>query len=637
MSKLYLNKANFNRNQKLIFPVKFVRIDLNNFNKPGSMKKFLLLLLIISVTSELKAQLNTDEAMAVQYFQSGDYEKAVVLYEKLFNRTKNASYYDPYFSCLLRLKKFDEAEKLARVMQKNNPENFNYPVDLGRVFQERGELEKSIALYNNLIKNLPANEFAIKDLAITFYRAEAYDFSIKTFLNGRKILNDEKSFIYDLLSLYRYRKDKVMLIQEYLLLLSINPEALQQAQNVLGNILEDKDDFDLLKTAILRRLQKDAQNVVLTEFLAWQYVQQKDFDMALRQTLALDRRLKEDGARVFDLSRLLISNQAYEQGIEALNYLVAKGEKSRYYIAAKIDLLNVKAKQLTSGKLDKANLLTLESDYESLLNEFGRSSGTAFAIRQLANLQAFYLKKPAESAVQLQKLLELPGITPIIIAQTKLELGDIYTLSGEVWEAALIYGQVEKSFPNEVYGQEARYKNARLAYFQGDFPWAKAQLDVLKSSTSQLIANDALNLSLLISDNLQNESDTAALKKYSEAELNIFKNQPEKALGILDSINILYPSNSLADDILIAKSKIFISSNDLEQAIIQLQAIIDNYSSELWGDDAIFMLADIYETKLNQPGKAIELYQKIINDYSGSLYIIEARKRFRQLRGDKLG
>jgi len=601
------------------------------------MRKILLLLLILSVTSELKAQLNSEEAMAVQYFQSGDYEKAALLYEKLFNRTKNASYYDPYFSCLLRLKKFDEAEKLARILQKNNPENFNYPVDLGRILQERGEQEKSIALYNNLIKNLPANEFAIKDLAITFYRAEAYDFSIKTFLTGRKILKDEKSFIYDLLSLYRYRKDKVMLIEEYLLLLSINPEALQQAQSVLGNILEDKDDFNLLKSAILRRLQKDAQNVVLTEFLAWQYVQQKDFDMALRQTLALDRRLKEEGERVFELSRVFISNQAYDQGAEALKYLVSKGEKSRYYIPAKIDLLNVKTKQLTTGKFDKSDLLTLESDFESLLKEFGRSSGTAFAIRQLANLQAFYLKKPAESASQLQQLLELPGITPIIIAQTKLELGDIYTLSGEVWEAALIFGQVEKSFPNEVYGQEARYKNARLAYFQGDFLWAKAQLDVLKSSTSQLIANDALNLSLLISDNLLNESDTAALKRYSEAELSVFKNQPEKALGILDSINILYPANSLADDILMAKSKIFISSSEFEQAVIQLQKIIDNFSSDLWGDDAIFMLADIYETKLNQPEKAIELYQKIINDYSGSLYIIEARKRFRQLRGDKLG
>ncbi len=601
------------------------------------MKKILLLLLIISITSEVKAQLNADEAMAVQYYQSGDYEKAALLYEKLFNRTKNASYYDPYFTCLLRTKKFDEAEKLVRVLQKNNPENYSYPIDLGRVFQERGEQEKSNTLYNNLIKNLPFNEFAIKDLAITFYRADAYDFSIKTFLNGRKILNDEKAFIFDLLSLYRYRKDKIMLIQEYLLLLTINPDALQQAQNVLGNILEGKDDFDVLKTAILRRLQKDAQNIALTELLNWQYLQQKDFDMALRQTIALDRRLKEEGGRVFELSKLLVSNLAYEQGVEALNYLITKGEKGRYYIPAKIDLLNVKSVQLTKGKLNNTDLLTLESDYESLLKEFGRSSGTAFAIRQLANLQAFYLKKPEIAAENLQKLLELPGITPVIIAQTKLELGDIYTLSGEPWEAALIFGQVEKSFPNEVYGHEAKFKNSRLAYFQGDFLWSKAQLDVLKSSTSQLIANDALNLSLLISDNLQNENDTAALKSYSEAELNIFKNQQEKAFEILDSINILFPANSLADDILMVKSKMYIHSNQLDQAVVNLQTIIDNFSSDLWGDDALFILADLYETKLNQPEKAIELYQKIINDYSDSLYIIEARKRFRQLRGDKLG
>jgi hypothetical protein len=601
------------------------------------MKKILLLLLIISITSEVKAQLNADEAMAVQYYQSGDYEKAALLYEKLFNRTKNASYYDPYFTCLLRTKMFNEAEKLVRVLQKNNPENYSYPIDLGRVFQERGEQEKSNTLYNNLIKNLPFNEFAIKDLAITFYRADAYDFSIKTFLNGRKILNDEKAFIFDLLSLYRYRKDKIMLIQEYLLLLTINPDALQQAQNVLGNILESKDDFDVLKTAILRRLQKDAQNIALTELLTWQYLQQKDFDMALRQTIALDRRLKEEGGRVFELSKLLVSNLAYEQGVEALNYLITKGEKGRYYIPAKIDLLNVKSVQLTKGKLNNTDLLTLESDYESLLKEFGRSSGTAFAIRQLANLQAFYLKKPEIAAENLQKLLELPGITPVIIAQTKLELGDIYTLSGEPWEAALIFGQVEKSFPNEVYGHEAKFKNSRLAYFQGDFLWSKAQLDVLKSSTSQLIANDALNLSLLISDNLQNENDTAALKSYSEAELNIFKNQQEKAFKILDSINILFPTNSLADDILMVKSKMYIHSNQLDQAVVNLQTIIENFSSDLWGDDALFILADLYETKLNQPEKAIELYQKIINDYSDSLYIIEARKRFRQLRGDKLG
>jgi tetratricopeptide (TPR) repeat protein len=601
------------------------------------MNRFFLLLLLILSSSAGWAQLNSDEALAVQYFQTGEFDKAAVIYEKLFNRTKNAGYYDPYFACLLKTKKYDEAEELAKKLLKANPGNYTYAVDVGRVYQERGEQEKAQEWYNKLIRDLPANEFAIKDLAITFYRAEGYDYSIKALLNGRKLINDESAFSFDLLSLYRYRKDKPMLIQEYLVLLNTNPEILPQAQNVLAAILEDKADYDLLKTALLRRLQKDPQNVAYTEFLTWQYIQQKEFDMAIRQTLALDRRLKEDGARVFELARLLLSNQAYEQAIEALNYLVAKGDHGKFYIPAKMDLLDAKTKQLTANKFTQSDLLTLEKDYLTLLTEFGRSQNTTNAIRKLANLQAFYLQKPVEASEELSKMIELPAIQPITLAQAKLELGDIYILTGEVWEAALLYGQVEKQFANEPYGQEAKFKNAKLSYFQGDYVWAKAQLDVLKSSTTQLIANDALNLSLLISDNLQNETDTAALKKYSYADLLIFKNQPDKALALLDSLNILYPGNSLTDDILMAKSRVFLKRNEIDKAVMQLQEIVEKHTADLWGDDALFMLADLYENKLSQPTKALELYQKIITDFPGSLYVIEARKRFRLLRGDKLG
>lgn len=601
------------------------------------MKRVIVLLLMVLGSSTVKAQPNSDEALAVQYFQTGEFDKAAVIYEKLFNRTKNAGYYDPYFTCLLKTKKYGEAEELAKKLLKANPGNYTYAVDIGRVYQEKGEQEKALEWFNKLIRDLPANEFAIKDLAITFYRAEGYDFSIKALLNGRKLINDENAFSYDLLSLYRYRKDKPMLIQEYLVLLNTNPGLLPQAQNVLAAILEDKADYDLLKTALLRRLQKDPQNVAYTEFLTWQYIQQKEFDMAVRQTLALDRRLKEDGSRVFELSRLLLSNLAYDQAVEVLNYLVAKGDHGKYYIPAKVDLLNTKFKQLTANKFNQSDLLALEKDYLSQLNEFGRGSTMSLAIRQLANLQAFYLQKPAEAGEELQKLIALPGIPPVILAQAKLELADIYILTGDVWEAALLYGQVEKQFSNDPYGQEAKFKNAKLSYFQGDYIWSKAQLDVLKSSTTQLIANDALNLSLLISDNLQKETDTAALRKYSYADLLIFKNQPDKALSLLDSLNILYPGNSLADDILMAKSRIFLKSSETDKAVAQLQEIVDKHTSDLWGDDALFMLADLYENKLSQPSKALELYQKIITDFPGSLYVIEARKRFRLLRGDKLG
>ena len=233
--------------------------------------------------------------------------------------------------------------------------------------------------------------------------------------------------------------------------------------------------------------------------------------------------------------------------------------------------------------------------------------------------------------------MQLPGLPPSTIAPAKLELGDIYILTGEVWEAALIYGQVEKQFANEPPGQEAKFKNARLSFFQGDLMWAKAQLDVLKASTSQLYANDALNLRLLISDNLQNETDTNALRIYARADMLLFMNQPDKALITLDSINKLFPSNSLADDILMARAKVYLKKNNLQAVSAELQKIIDDYAFDLWADDAVFMLADLYETSLKNPVKARELYQKIITDFPGSLYVVEARKRFRLLRGDKIG
>ena len=601
------------------------------------MKNLVIFLILILSSDVLKAQQNSNETLAAQYYQNGDYEKALIIYEKLFDQSRNQNYYDPYFTCLLRLKQYNEAEKLVRKQQKNYPQNYSYPVDLGRIFIEKGEKDKADNLFNSLIKELPKNEFAIRDLATNFYRAEAYDLAVKSFLTGRKLLRDERSFAYDLISLYRFRKDKIMLIQEYLSMLESTPEILIQAQNSLSNILEDDSDFEILKTSLLRRIQRNPQNVAYTEFLVWLYIQQKEFDMAVKQSIALDRRLKEDGERVFELSRLLAGNKAYGQAIEALNYVVQKGENSRYYIPAKIDLLNIKTKMLTSVDFDKKEFSSLETDYKFLLKEFGRNSGTAFAVRQLANLQAYYLKNPLAAEKELEDLLLIPDLNLSLIAQIKLDLGDIYILTGEVWDAELVYGQVEKQFANEPSGQEAKFKNARLSYFQGDFLWARAQLDVLKASTSQLIANDALNLRLMITDNLQNETDTNALRLYAHADLLIFKNQPDQALSALDSIEAKFPANSLTDDILMAKAKIYINKNELNKAVAGLEKITADFSFDLWADDAVFMLADLNENKLNQPEKAKILYQKIITDFPGSLYVIEARKRFRNLRGDKTG
>ncbi len=584
------------------------------------------------------AQRSAEDALALQYYQNGEFDKAALIFEKLYKRGNNVQqYYDQYLNSLIKLKRYDDAEKVVKQMMKSFPANFNYQVDYGRLLQEQGQQEKADALYASAIKNLPPDEFAIRDLSIAFYRANNYDLSIKVLVAGRRVLKNDRAFAFDLISLYRFQKNKTMLVQEYLDVLAepaFEVQVLNQAKNTFSDVFESHDDFNILKIALLRRLQKDPGNTAYTDLLSWQYLQQKEYSLALKQVIALDKRLKEEGDRVFELSMMFISEKSYDTAIEGLEYLLGKGNTNQYYIPAKIQILNTKSKLLTGGKYTPQQLVQLEKEYISMLDEFGRNRNTIFATRQLANLQAYYLHKLDDATEVLEAALKTPNLPPSMVSQIKLELGDLYVLSGDVWEAVLVYGQVEKAAANEPTGQEAKFKGAKLSYYQGEFSWAKAQLDVLKSSTSNLIANDALNLSLLIQENTNTLADTNALKKYAYADLLIFKNQPDQALKVLDSIHSLFPGNSLEDDILMSKARIYLKKDQIEDAVSQLQAIVDNYGGDLWADDALFTLGDIYETKLKGPEKAKACFQKIITDMPGSLHVAEARKRFRTLRGD---
>ena len=218
----------------------------------------------------------------------------------------------------------------------------------------------------------------------------------------------------------------------------------------------------------------------------------------------------------------------------------------------------------------------------------------------------------------------------------KLDLGDIYILTNQPWEALLSYEQVAKQFENTPIGNEANYKAAKLSYFQGNFEYAKSQADVLKAATSQLIANDALNLSLLISDNLLTTADSLALKMYADADLLQYTGKNEMALLKLDSISVAYPGNTLADDVLMTKSKIFVSMSRFADAVNMLRKLTGEFSESVWADDALFMLGDLLENKLGEKIEAKAIYQKLITDYPGSLFAAESRKRFRNLRGDNL-
>jgi tetratricopeptide (TPR) repeat protein len=596
------------------------------------MKRALILFFLLITVLKLSAQ-TEDLQLAQQFTANGEFQKANDIYLKLYKQNSEA-YYSFYLRSLLSLKKFDDAESITKKMLKQHPKDYQYPITLARVYHERGNQDKADNIYNELLKNLPADQGEISSLATQFYQLENLDLAIKVFEQGRKLLHSDQVFSSELISLYRFKRDKVSMVNEYINLLQTNPEYIFQAKSAMSTTFENAQDYNMLKTALLKIMQQKPQLTIFADLLTWQFLQQKQFDMALNQALALSRRLNDGGSSVYELCQTLTANQAYDDAIRGYEYIVSKGKEQDMYIPAKIEMINTKNLKITSGKYTQADLLDLEKNYIDLLEEFGRSNSTAFAMQKLAKLQAFKLHKTIDAQKLLEQAINIPGLRPNVLADCKLDLGDMYLLNGKPWEATLIYSQVEKDFPGTNIGQEATYRNAKLAYYTGDFAWAKGQLNVLKAATSQLIANDALNLSLLISDHTTFDSTGNALKMYARADMLIFKEDPDKAVITLDSIDKAFPQNTLSNDILMAKARILIQKNDYQAAIIPLKKIADDHKFDLWADDAVFMLGDIYENHLDDKKQAQMYYQKIITDYASSLWLNEARKRFRTLRGD---
>ena len=594
---------------------------------------FSTIILVFTMAASLFAQDN-DLLLAKQYSTNGETQKALEIYQKLYKQN-NEAYYTYYINTLLSLKKFDEAESAAKKLVRKHPQAHEYQILLGTVYTQQGNLNKADAIYNDLIKNLPADRNEISNLAGQFYQSSNLDYAIKIFQQGRKIMNNNEAFTYELINLYRFKRDKIALTEEYLNFLPPNPNFINQAENAFATIYEGDSDYAMLKGALLRRIQKDPQQIIYTELLTWQYMQQKEFDLALNQALALSRRQNDDGSSIFELCRTLNANEAYDAAIRGYEFIISKGKTQSLYIPAKIELINTKNLKVTSGKYLPADLVGLEQDYTDLLTEFGRNNSTVFAMQKLAQLQAFKLHKLKEAQKLLEDAVNIPNIRPELLASCKLDLGDVYLINNQPWEATLLYSQVEKDFPNTDINQDAKFRNAKLAYYTGDFTWAKGQLDVLKAATSQLIANDALNLLLLIADNTATDSIGGALKIYARADLQIFAERPDKAIMALDSIDKKFPKNSLSDDILMSKSRILIQQKNYADAVPLLKKIADEHPNDLWADDAVFMLGDIYDNRLNDKASAKVWYQKIITNYPGSLWINEARKRFRLLRGDK--
>lgn len=581
-------------------------------------------------------QRQIDEKLARELYYKKDYEKARDIYKNLYDNYGQVQYFNQYADCLILTGDYDGAEKAFKSFLKKNPQNWKSHIDLAYVYSQQGENDKARKYLNKILKDVPETKSAIFEVANLLRSKNFNDQALDLFNKGAKNPNINYSFNLEKAYTYNSMLDFENATECYLLYLKEQPEQYEMVKNrfrvmMMYDINGNVDD--VIRMALLKKTQEDPENEEFSSLLMWYSLQQQDYELALMQLKALDRRGDGDYERdLIYIAQIASDNRQYDIAVDAYDYILKKSDEGVYYVQATVGFIkNSYEKAVMEGNHDKKFYENLSKKIDNAFEKIGFSSDMIPLVLVQADILSFEMQRYDDAKALLNNVLEM-NLSPKTKAEVKMKLADIYLLTDEVWEATLLYSQIEKSLKNEPIAHEARFKNAQLRYFIGEFEWANAALNILKSATSKLIANDAMTLSLTISDNL--EYDTVALKRIAKADYYIYQHRYELANQMLDSVVAYNPNEVSLPSAFYRKAKIAFNAGDYEFADSLYRRVYEGYADSYIADEALIEDALLLENQLNRKEDAMECYSRLFDYYTASVYVAQARKSYRRLRDE---
>lgn len=594
------------------------------------MRFILFLITYITFTTFCFAQ---DDFLAKQYFADGDFEKAVVFYEKLVEKNpRRTEYVQDLVACYQQLEAYQKAASFLNArLNDRNP----YPtllIDLGYNYALQEQQDLAQKNYDKALAIIDKNPNYGYALGLQFQKYNLLDMAIKAFQKSME-LNPALNFNFQLARIYGEQGNVEAMYNSYLNLVI-------DGKTSKSNILRSIDDFVseepenqnniLLKKVLLERAQKNP-DILWNELLSWLFEKQNQYGSAFRQEKAIFKRMNGSStSRLENLGQSALENEEYEIAKDIYSYIIENTSDKIVQLDAELNLIDIELVGATDSTLD-----VIQKKYEELVDIYGYRSQTLQLQVAYANFLTFKKNDPAPAEKLLKNSLELP-MSDRGTAYLKLALGDILVFNKKFNEALIYFSQIQQKLKNDVLGQNARFKVAQTSFYKGDFDWALTQLKVLRSSTSQLIANDAMQLSLLISDNSLEDSTQTALKKYARADFLAYQNKNDEAINALGDILENHKGEKIEDEALLKQAQLYEKLKKYDDAQLNYQKIITFYGNGILADDAYYALGELYRTVFNDPIKAKEQYEKIIYNYQDSYYFPEARKNFRILRGDSI-
>lgn len=571
-----------------------------------------------------------NEIVAKSYFKKGEYEKAAATYQKIYKKGSNSKILIQLVKSFQQLKQYNNAETFLVEHIKRNA----YPplyIELGYNYQlQKDTLNayKNYDLAKKKVEENPNNAYAVGN---AFQSLSLLDQAVETYEKAM-FLRPSLNFDMQLSRIYGEQGKIDKMFDSYLAFSEKNNNYIPTIKRAISDFISEDASSENnihLKKLLLKKNQKEP-NTIWNDYLSWLFIQQNDYNKAFIQEKAIYKREQESLNRIEELASIAVKNGTIDSAKNIYQFIIETSQIESEKLSAHLNLLNLEIKH--SQKKDYASI---KEKFESLFKAYDKNENTLDLQISYAHFLAFYIDEQELADSFLKNALQM-NLSKYQLGKVKLELGDILILQEKFNEALIYYTQIQRNLKNSPLSQEARFKVAKASYYKGDFKWAESQLKVLKSSTTQLTANDALQLKLLISDNKPEDSLQLALKSYAKADLLAFQNKKEEAITTLKSILENHKTETIIPQVLLKQAQLYETLHEYTSAKTNYESLIKNYPDSILIDDALFALATIYNNQLAQPDLAKPLYEKIIFNHADSIYFVEARKKYRALRGDTI-
>lgn len=588
--------------------------------------KLIQLLIFLTVTSTSFAQ--NDYLLAESYYREGAYEKATEQFKKLYAKSPfNTSYLNRLVSCYQETEQFSEAEQLLISKLKKNPEQGFLYVYLGYNYERQQQKELARENYALALKSIDKNPSYGAIIGRTFKDYNLLDTAVLAYEKVMTI-NKNADYNFQIAQIQGEKGDFKNMFESCIDLVDKKEQYASVIQGFTSKYITDDSENKaniIFKKTLLRKSASQPKNI-WNALLSWLFIQQKEYEKALVQEKALYQRNSSDLSAIFSLGKIAFENKNFTSAKECFNFVTQKSSLNEeiidaYFYIAKIAVANHNPET--------------EALFQSLFKKFGKKTGTLKLQIAYADFLTFSQNTPEEAKKVLENAVAFSN-SKFQKARIKLKLGDVFVFTGKFNKALRYFSQIQTQLKNHELAQLARFKVAQTSYFKGDFTWAKTQLKVLKSATSQRIANDAVALYLMITDNEPVDGIPSGLSQYSKAVVLDFQNKTQEAIDTLSVISKRYKGQPIEDEALFKQAKLFLKLNEFEAAITNFKKVIALNPEGVLIDDAYYELAELFNNYLKKPEKASKYYQKIIFDYSSSIYLVEARKKYRIIRGDSL-